>query len=120
VVERFGHVGHEGVTLLVLVVERHRPRRAVAPVGGAADAWNVQQARSGLVGQRLALGPRSGAEGDVAAARHASNLDNPAAFTAALLTFPDRVLTPIAVLEAPTPENRVERYPRDGLDLSTD
>lgn len=42
----------------------------------------------------------------IPAAGHASNLDNPAAFTAALLAFLDRVLPQVVGVEEPSPEER--------------
>jgi 3-oxoadipate enol-lactonase len=44
----------------------------------------------------------------IPAAGHASNLDNPAAFTAALIVSLHRVLAPAAVAEPPSPEERAE------------
>jgi 3-oxoadipate enol-lactonase len=43
----------------------------------------------------------------IPAAGHASNLDNPAAFTATLEAFLDRVLSPVTVVEEPSPQERV-------------
>ena len=51
----------------------------------------------------------------IPAAGHASNLDNPAAFTAALLAFLERVLPPAAVEEPATQEPRRDAVPTDGL-----
>jgi pimeloyl-ACP methyl ester carboxylesterase len=48
----------------------------------------------------------------IAAAGHASNLDNPAAFTAALLAFLDRVLGPGEEEEPPSPTEHGEKLRR--------
>jgi pimeloyl-ACP methyl ester carboxylesterase len=48
----------------------------------------------------------------IPAAGHASNLDNPTAFTAALLAFLDRVLGPGAEEEPPSPTEHGEELHR--------
>ena len=49
----------------------------------------------------------------IPAAGHASNLDNPAAFTAALLAFLDRVLGPGNAEQPPSPTERAAQlHPR--------
>ena len=48
----------------------------------------------------------------IPAAGHASNLDNPAAFTAALLAFLDRVLEPGDSEQRPSPTERAAELHR--------
>ena len=48
----------------------------------------------------------------IPAAGHASNLDNPAAFTAALLAFLDRVLGPGDAEQPPSPTERAAELHR--------